>query len=193
MVTYDKKELDKIATNEPTLTLKAQNSVIGHNQPIILPEESERVEHEAELGIVIGKSEYRIENLEGYILGYTIVNDITARDLEMKMKQWSPSKSFPTFCPTGPCIETDLDPGNLQIKCRVNGKLRQNSKTAFMTYNVFECVKFVSKFMRLEKGDLIATGTIPGVGRLSNNDVVEIEIESIGVLSNYIKSSNTKR
>ncbi|OYT40111.1 MAG: hypothetical protein B6U86_04645 [Candidatus Altiarchaeales archaeon ex4484_43] len=157
------RELREIATKKPTLTLKAQNSVLAHEQEIILPRNSKWVEHEAELGIVIGKGGYRIKNPGEYILGYTIVNDITARDIEKEMIQWSASKSFPTFCPVGPCIETDLDPSNLKIKCWVNKELRQDSR------------------------DLIATGTVPGTGPLQNGDVIEIKIEGIGVLRNYVK------
>jgi len=181
-------ELREIATKEPTLTLKAQNSITSHNKPIILPIESDRVEHEAELGIIMGRGGYRIENPAEHIFGYTVVNDVTARDLEIKMKQWSPAKSFPSFCPVGPCIETDIDPRDLKIRCWVNRELRQNSRTSFMIYDAFECVKFVSKFIELEKGDLIATGTPPGVGKLYDKDIVEIEIEGIGVLRNYVIS-----
>ena len=181
------RELREIATKKPTLTLKAQNSVLAHEQEIILPRNSKWVEHEAELGIVIGKGGYRIKNPGEYILGYTIVNDITARDIEKEMIQWSASKSFPTFCPVGPCIETDLDPSNLKIKCWVNKELRQDSRTSLMIYNAERLVEFVSQFMRLEKGDLIATGTVPGTGPLQNGDVIEIKIEGIGVLRNYVK------
>jgi len=181
------KELGEIATKKPTITLKAQNSVLAHEQGILLPKNSRRVEHEAELGIVIGEEGYRIKNPSEHILGYTIVNDITARDIEKEMIQWSASKSFPTFCPVGPCIETDLDSSNLEIKCWVNKELRQDSRTSLMIYNAEKLVKFVSQFMKLEKGDLIATGTVPGVGPLHDGDMVEIKIDDIGILRNYVK------
>jgi len=181
-------EVSDIATKNPTLTLKSPDTVIGCNESIILPSESAQVEHEAELGIVIGRGGYRIRTPVEHILGYTIVNDVTARDLEREMMQWSASKSFPTFCPTGPCIETELDPADLRITCRVNNEVRQDESTKNMIYNPLECVSFVSRFMRLYPGDLIATGTIPGVGLLSGGDVVEVGIEGIGSLSNPVKS-----
>ena len=181
-----RKEMEDIATPKPTLTLKSPTSVTGHKQKIILPDIPGGVEHEAELGVVIKKPGYNIENPGEHILGYTIVNDVTARDLEREMIQWSASKSFPTFCPMGPWIETDLHPGNLDIKCTVNGELRQDSGTKEMTYSPEECVIFASKFMKLQTGDLIATGTPPGVSILVSGDVVEIEIEKIGVLMNLV-------
>lgn len=180
-------ELQDIATKKPTLTLKSQNTVIGHRQTIVLPKNSNQVEHEAELGIVVGKAGYRIEKPREHILGYTIVNDVTARDVERELKQWSASKSFPTFCPVGPCIETKIDPSDLRIRCSVNGELRQDSKTSLMIYSPEKLVGFVSGYMKLERGDLIATGTVPGVGSLRDGDIVEIEIEDIGVLRNYVK------
>lgn len=180
-------ELKDIATKKPTLTLKSQNSVIGHKDYIVIPEDMKCVEHEAELGIVIKKVGYRIENPKEHILGYTIVNDVTARELEKEMVQWSASKSFPTFCPIGPWIETDLETKDLGIKCRVNENLRQDCRTSDMIYNAEECVKFVSRFMMLERDDLIATRT-PGTGKLSAGDVIEIEIEGIGRLKNYVKN-----
>ena len=180
-------ELKDIATDEPTITLLAANSVTGHNRDILLPEISKRVDHEAELGVVIGKRGYRIEKPKEHILGYTIVNDVTARDIEHEMVQWSPSKSFPGFCPVGPCINTELDARNLRIQCRVNDEVRQDSRTGGMIYSPEECVRFVSKFMILERGDLIATGTVPGIGRLEDGDVVEVEIDGIGVLRNFMK------
>lgn len=179
-------ELKGISTKNPTLTLKSQNSVIGHEDYILIPEGMDNVEHEGELGIVIKKAGYGIENPKEHILGYTIVNDITARELEREMVQWSASKSFPTFCPLGPWIETELNPANLSINCRVNGDLRQDGNTRDMIYNAEECVKFASRFMVLERGDLIATGT-SSTGKLSAGDVVEIEIGGIGKLRNYVK------
>lgn len=103
------------------------------------------------------------------------------------MTQWSAAKSFPTFCPIGPAIETELNPEDLRIRCWVNDEVRQDSQTSLMIYDVYQCVRFVSNFMRLEKGDLIATGTVPGVGVLRDRDVVKIEIENIGILENYCR------
>ncbi|MEA1925089.1 MAG: fumarylacetoacetate hydrolase family protein [Candidatus Altiarchaeota archaeon] len=181
-------EARDIATKNPTLTLKSPDTVIGGNDSIILPKESAQVEHEAELGIVIGREGYKIRNPGEHILGYTIVNDVTARDLEKEMVQWSASKSFPTFCPVGPCIETELDPADVRITCRVNNEVRQDERTRHMIYDPLECVVFVSRFMRLYPGDLIATGTIPGVGLLSADDVVEVGVEGIGILRNPVES-----
>ncbi|OYT54144.1 MAG: hypothetical protein B6U72_03680 [Candidatus Altiarchaeales archaeon ex4484_2] len=181
-------EVGDIATKNPTLTLKSPDTVIGRNDSVILPKKSAQVEHEAELGIVIGREGYRIMNPGEHILGYTVVNDVTARDLEKEMVQWSASKSFPTFCPTGPCIETELNPSDVRITCRVNNEIRQDDRTRHMIYNPLECVVFVSRFMRLFPGDLIATGTIPGVGLLNGGDVVEVGIEGIGILRNPVES-----
>ena len=180
-------ELKDIATDEPTITLLAANSVTGHNRDILLPKISKKIDHEAELGVIIGKRGYRIEKAREHILGYTIVNDVTARDIEHELVQWSASKSFPGFCPVGPCVNTRLDASDLRIQCRVNGELRQDSMTGRMIYSPEECVRFVSKFMILEPGDLIATGTVPGVGNLEDGDVVEVEIDGIGVLRNFMR------
>lgn len=179
-------EAKEIATKNPTLTLKAPNAIIGSDKKIILPSDSNQVEHEAELGIVIGKEGHRIEDPGKHVYGYTVVNDVTARDLEKEMIQWSASKSYPTFCPTGPSIATGIDASDLGIKCWVDGELRQDDSTGHMIYSPLECVRFASRFMKLEKGDLIATGTIPGTGLLEENSVVDIEIEGIGVLSNPV-------
>jgi 2-keto-4-pentenoate hydratase/2-oxohepta-3-ene-1,7-dioic acid hydratase in catechol pathway len=180
-------EMPDIATKNPTLTLKSQNTVIGSGETIILPKKSKQVEHEAELGIVIGRSGYKIKKPEEHIFGYTIVNDVTARDLEREMTQWSASKSFPTFCPVGPHVDTDINPSDLRISCKVNDRIRQDSRTSLMIYGPGKVVEFVSQFMRLERGDLIATGTVPGVGLLADGDFVEITIEGIGVLRNHAK------
>ncbi|OYT26911.1 MAG: hypothetical protein B6U97_02795 [Candidatus Altiarchaeales archaeon ex4484_96] len=183
-------EMRAIATKNPTLTLKAPSSIIGDYDDILLPGESKQVEHEAELGIVIGNGGYRITNPREHILGYTIINDVTARDLEREMGQWSAAKSFPTFGPTGTCIETKLDPMDLKIRCWVNDRIRQSDSTKHMIYNPLECVVFASRFMRLSRGDLIASGTIPGVGLLAEGDSVKIEVEGIGTLRNNVSSGN---
>jgi 2-keto-4-pentenoate hydratase/2-oxohepta-3-ene-1,7-dioic acid hydratase in catechol pathway len=180
-------EMPDIATKKPTLTLKSQNTVIGSGEAILLPKKSKQVEHEAELGIVVGRPGYKIKKPDEHIFGYTIVNDVTARDLEREMTQWSASKSFPTFCPMGPHVDTDIDPKDLRISCKVNDRVRQDSRTSLMIYNPAKVVEFVSSFMRLERGDLIATGTVPGVGILAAGDIVEITIEGLGVLRNHVK------
>jgi 2-keto-4-pentenoate hydratase/2-oxohepta-3-ene-1,7-dioic acid hydratase in catechol pathway len=180
-------ELADLATKEPTLTLKSPSSVIGHLENIILPENAKDVQHEAELGIVIKKSCYKVDEPLKYIKGYTIVNDVTSRELERKMVQWSASKSFPTFCPMGPFMENNLDASDLEIICKVNGEIRQRARTSDMIYSPAECVRFASSFMRLDDNDLIATGTPAGVGNLNKGDVVEIYIEKIGLLKNTVE------
>jgi 2-keto-4-pentenoate hydratase/2-oxohepta-3-ene-1,7-dioic acid hydratase in catechol pathway len=121
-----------------------------------------------------------------YILGYTCVNDITARDIQSRDKQWTRGKGFDTFCPIGPCIETDLNPGNLMLETRLNGERKQYTSTADLVFPVDKLVSFISQVMTLLPGDVIATGTTAGVGPMQPDDVVEVEIEGIGILKNYV-------
>ena len=156
---------------------------------IQIPPQSEQVEHEAELAVVIGKSGKWInpENAFDHVLGYTIANDVTARDLQHKDDQWTRAKGFDTFCPLGPWIETDLDPSDLLITCRVNGELRQMASTKEMIFSIPQLVSYISSIMTLDPGDVILTGTPAGVGSLEPGDEVEITIEGIGTLRNSIK------
>jgi len=176
----------------PLIFLKPPSSVIGPGQPIQLPPQSERVEHEAELVVVIGKRGHRISPDEAfdYISGYTIGNDVTARDLQNKDNQWTRGKGFDTFCPVGPWIETELDPSDALITCYVNNEMRQMGSTRDMVFNIRQLIAYVSSVMTLVPGDLVFTGTPAGVGPLSAGDVVQVNIEGIGSLSNPIELEN---
>jgi len=173
----------------PMLFLKPPSAVVRMGGTIQIPPQSEQVEHEAELAVVIGKSGKWInpENAFDHVLGYTIANDVTARDLQHKDDQWTRAKGFDTFCPLGPWIETDLDPSDLLITCRVNGELRQMASTKEMIFSIPQLVSYISSIMTLDPGDVILTGTPAGVGSLEPGDEVEITIEGIGTLRNSIK------
>lgn len=172
----------------PMIFLKPPSSLIGHRQTILLPPQSGQVEHEAELAVVIGRRGRWIapDEANDYILGYTIANDVTARDLQRKDGQWTRGKGFDTFCPVGPWIETDLDPYDLLITCRVKGDVRQMASTRDMVYSIPQLIAFSSSVMTLEAGDILLTGTPAGVGRLEHGDEVEIVIEGIGALINPV-------
>ena len=183
-------ELNMELPSEPKLFLKPPSSIIAHNDIIRYPKMSSEVDYEAELAIVISKSGKDIEAEEAneYIGGYTILNDVTARDLQRKDEQWIRAKSFDTFCPIGPFIETspDFDPLNQNISLKVNGELKQQSNTKNMIFAPDELVEFISSVMTLNPGDVIATGTPSGVGQMESGDVVEISIGDIGILKNKI-------
>lgn len=174
----------------PLLFLKPPSTVIGPGGSIFLPPQSQNVEHEAELAVVIGAHGRWLtkEQAKDVILGYTAALDITARDLQRQDDQWTRAKGFDTFCPLGPWIETDLDPADALITCTVNGNLRQMASTRDMIFPVWEIVAFVSSVMSLEPGDVILTGTPAGVGPLKPGDEVTVEIEGIGVLSIAVKN-----
>ncbi|TNF45608.1 FAA hydrolase family protein [bacterium] len=181
-------EMGHKTPDEPLLFLKAPSSIIGAGEAIILPEISERVDYEGELAVVIGVSCKSVvkEDVNEVILGYTILNDVTARDLQSRDVQFTRAKSFDTFCPLGPWIETDLDPSSLQITTVVNSDLRQEANTSTMLFDPQFLVSYVSTFMTLEPGDVIATGTPAGVGELNPGDEVSIAVEGIGVLTNPV-------
>jgi 2-keto-4-pentenoate hydratase/2-oxohepta-3-ene-1,7-dioic acid hydratase in catechol pathway len=174
---------------EPMLFLKPSTSVIGPLQPIVVPPESSEVHHEAELAVVIGAVARRVpaEDVGAHILGYTAANDISARDLQRRDGQWGRAKGYDSFCPLGPAIETEVDPGDgLSIVCRVDGEVRQSGTTLDMVFGVAEIVSFVSRVMTLLPGDVILTGTPSGVGPLVPGNRVEVEIERIGTLANPV-------
>lgn len=182
-------ELGNAMPEAPLLFLKAPSAIIGDGDTITLPPASERVEHEGELGVVIGRRCRRIkddENPLAFVLGYTCVNDVTARDLQRKDVQFTRAKSFDTFCPVGPFIVTDLDPLDIHLETRVNGRVRQSGRTSAMAFPIPYLIRYISHIMTLEPGDLIATGTPAGVGPLNHADIVEVEIEGIGVLRNLV-------
>jgi 2-keto-4-pentenoate hydratase/2-oxohepta-3-ene-1,7-dioic acid hydratase in catechol pathway len=184
------KEHDADVPEIPLLFLKPPSSVIGHEEAIVLPPQSQQVEHEAELAIVISKSGRWItpEDVQDHILGYTIANDITARDLQRRDGQWTRGKGFDTFCPLGPWIETDFDPTDALITCQVNSEMRQMGSTRDMVFSVRQLIAFFSSIMTLEPGDVILTGTPSGVGPLHPGDVVEVTIERLGTLRNPVKT-----
>lgn len=170
----------------PMLFIKPSTSIIGPGEEIVLPGESTRVDYEGELAVVIGREAKKVSVQEAkyFIFGYTCLNDVTARDLQIADVQFTRAKSFDTFCPIGPWVETELDTSNLAIETTVNGKTVQSSNTEMLNWDVFELVSFISKVMTLLPGDVIATGTPPGIGPLASGDVVEVTIEEIGTLKN---------
>lgn len=183
------KELGNKMPDEPLLFLKAPSAIIGDGDQIQLPEQSQQVEHEGELGVVIGRTARNItadDDPLRYVLGYTCVNDVTARDLQRKDVQFTRGKSFDTFCPTGPVIVTELDPGNVTVTTRVNGVVKQNGNTSDMAFPVPFLIRYISNIMTLNPGDLIATGTPAGVSAMKGGDVVEVEVSGIGVLRNPV-------
>ncbi len=183
------KEMGMEMPEEPELFLKPPSSIITDSQPIICPPESERVDYEAELGIVI-KSKIKqvtVEQALDHVLGYICVNDVTARDLQAKSSQWGKAKGFDTFCPIGHCVETELDTSSLTIQALLNDKVVQDSNTENMFFKVPQIVAFVSSIMTLLPGDIIATGTPPGVGQIKKGDKITVRIEGIGDLTNPVR------
>lgn len=183
-------ELGNEIPKEPLLFLKAPSALISDNDAIILPEQSKQVEHEGELAVVIGrtcKNLHADANSFEYVYGYACLNDVTARDLQKRDVQFTRAKSFDTFCPLGSFIETDLNPADLRVITRVNGMIKQDGRTSQMVFSVEFLIKYISRQMTLNVGDVIATGTPSGVSKLSVGDVCTVEIEGIGVLSNPVK------
>ncbi len=182
------RELNERIPDEPILFIKPPSSIIASGEDIVYPSQANQVDYEAELAVVIGKRarNVRADRASHYILGYTCFNDVTARDLQRKDVQWTRAKSFDTFSPVGPFIQTDADPTSLKIKARLNGVVKQDSNTSDMIFNVYRLVEFVSSVMTLEMGDIIATGTPPGVGPMKRGDTIEVEIENIGTLKNKV-------
>jgi len=182
-------ELKMKIPDEPVIFMKPPSAVIGHEDVIELPEQSERVDYEGELAVIIGKKCRNVsrEDASEYIFGYTCFNDVTARDLQQKDGQWTRAKSFDTFAPIGPYIVDIENPSNLKIETRLNGKVVQSSSTSNLIFDVPKLIEFVSSIMTLKEGDIIATGTPAGVGSLKSGDVVEVEIEKIGILRNFVR------
>lgn len=182
------KETKAEVPTTPLLFLKPPSSVIGPGQTIYLPPQSEHVDHEAELAVVVGKRGRWIQPSDAlnYIFGYTIANDVTARDLQRKDGQWTRSKGFDTFCPLGPWIETELNPVDVMISCHVNGVLRQMASTRDMIFHIDQLVAYASSIMTIDTGDVILTGTPAGISQLHPNDIVEVSIDGIGTLRNPV-------
>jgi 2-keto-4-pentenoate hydratase/2-oxohepta-3-ene-1,7-dioic acid hydratase in catechol pathway len=183
-------ELSMEVPEDPVLFLKPPSAVIGHGDKIIYPPSSSRVDYEAELAVVIGKRCKNIsaEKAEDVIAGYTCFNDVTARDLQQKDGQWTRAKSFDTFAAFGPYIVStdEIDVSDLKISCRVNGETRQESSTSNLIFDIPLLIEFITEIMTLEVGDVIATGTPPGVGELQKGDTVEVTIQGIGTLRNEV-------
>ena len=186
------RELGNEVPDVPIIFFKPPTALIGPGETILLPDVSQRVEFEAEIGVVIGK---RIRNAdpnaaERAIDGFTCVNDVTCRDLQKVDGQWGRAKGFDTFCPVGPRVVSGLDWRGLELLCRVNGAERQRAKATDMHFSIPELVSFLSGIMTLEPGDLIATGTPAGTAPLHHGDVVEVEITGVGILSNPVRAEN---
>lgn len=182
------RELKTGLPEEPVLFLKPSTSVIGPDDDIIYPRRVNRLDYEAELAVVIRRRAKDVlrDEAYNYILGYSCLNDITARDLQKKDGQWTRAKSFDTFCPLGPYIVTGLDPHRLKIELLVNNQIRQSSSTSSLIFRIEFLVSFISGIMTLLPGDVIATGTPSGIGALSQGDEVEVKIKGIGSLKNKV-------
>ncbi|HSK70301.1 MAG TPA: fumarylacetoacetate hydrolase family protein [Pyrinomonadaceae bacterium] len=186
------KELGNEVPKEPLLFLKAPSAIITDDEPIIIPPQSSQVEHEGELGVVIGKTCKNLsenDNPFDFVMGYVCLNDVTARDLQKKDVQFSRSKSFDTFCPISHFFETEIDVSDIRVTTRVNGVIKQDGRTSQMVFPVPFLIRYISNQMSLHYGDIIATGTPAGVSKLQAGDVCEVEIEGVGILRNPVISS----
>jgi len=186
------REHDVDVPKVPLVFLKPPSSIINPGDTIILPPQSQQIEHEAELVVIIGERGRNIiaEEAQKFIYGYTAGNDVTARDLQKLDDQWTRAKGFDTFCPFGPWIDTEFDPSDAVITCKVSGQPRQMASTRDMVFNVNVLIAFISSVMTLEPGDIIFTGTPSGVGPLKPGDSVEVEIEGLGKLVNPVAAQN---
>jgi 2-keto-4-pentenoate hydratase/2-oxohepta-3-ene-1,7-dioic acid hydratase in catechol pathway len=188
-------ELGNPLPEEPLVFLKPPTAVIGHLDAVIMPPVSARVDYEGEVGVVIRKKARSLgddDPVDGYILGYTGFNDVTARDLQARDVQFTRAKGFDTFAAVGPCVATGLDPSSIRLKTFLNGKLVQSGTTASLIFSIPYLVRFLSRIMTLNPGDIIATGTPAGVGPVSPGDRVDVQIEGIGVLSNPFRRPGGK-
>jgi 2-keto-4-pentenoate hydratase/2-oxohepta-3-ene-1,7-dioic acid hydratase in catechol pathway len=187
------RELGMQVPGSPILFLKPPTSVIGPGDAIIRPAMSAQVDYEAELGIVMKDRVSRIGpgEAKAHILGYTCANDVTARDIQKQDGQWTRAKGFDTFCPVGPWIETELEPDDLLVESYLNGARKQSSRTSQFLFGIGPLVSFISHVMTLEPGDLIITGTPPGIGPMQEGDEIEIRIEGIGSLKNPVRDANS--
>ncbi len=184
-------ELGNEVPKEPLIFLKPPSAIIGPGEPIVLTPYSNQVEHEGELALVVGRRCSRLDDDSDsltYLLGYTCLNDVTARDIQKAETLFDRAKGFDTFCPIGPHIETELDSRDALVETRVNGAVRQSGRTSLMIYPVPFLVRWISRMMTLEPGDVIATGTPAGVGPLKDGDVVEVVVSGVGRLQNPVRS-----
>jgi 2-keto-4-pentenoate hydratase/2-oxohepta-3-ene-1,7-dioic acid hydratase in catechol pathway len=181
-------EIGEEITDEPLIFLKPSSSIIGHGDAIVIPPQSKQVELEAELCLVIGKLAKNVseEKALDYLWGVTIANDVTARDLQFGDGQWARSKGFDTFCPLGPWVETEFVPDSQVIESRINGDVRQNVAISEMVHKIPFIISYVSKNMSLLPGDIILTGSPAGISVITTGDIIECEVEGIGILSNPV-------
>jgi 2-keto-4-pentenoate hydratase/2-oxohepta-3-ene-1,7-dioic acid hydratase in catechol pathway len=182
------RELGHDIPSEPLIFLKPPSTVVADGDPVVYPDATSNLHHEAELAVVIGRRCHAVPAASAFsfVAGYTCANDVTARDLQEKDDQWTRAKGFDTFCPLGPVVAADVDPDALTVVCRVNGSVRQQGRTSDMLFKVPDLVSYISHVMTLEVGDVILTGTPPGVGAVQRGDEMEVEIEGIGVLHNPV-------
>ena len=184
-------EMGNEVPKSPLLFLKAPSAIIAGGDSIVIPSQSSQVEHEGELAIVIGRTAKNISDGEDalkYVLGYTCLNDVTARDVQRADVQFTRGKSFDTFCPIGPFVETELDVSDVRVTCSVNGEIRQDGRTSQMVFPIEFLVRYISRQMTLMPGDVIATGTPSGVSKLEPGDVCEVTVEGVGTLRNPVSS-----
>ena len=181
-------ELGNVVPSEPLVFLKPNTSVVGPNDPIVYPAASSDVNFEGELAVVIGRicRDVPADKVADVIYGYTVCNDVTARDLQAKDNQWARAKGYDSFCPLGPWIETELDPADLMITTTVNGEVKQHDSSALMIHDVAACIAYISAFTTLLPGDVIATGTPAGVGPMLPGDEVSVTVDGIGTLTNKV-------
>lgn len=184
------KELGNTVPERPLIFLKPTSALIAEGEPIVLPEQSNQVEHEGEIAVVIGRKATRVAAADAwdYVGGFAPLNDVTARDLQRSDELWTRAKGFDTFCPFGsikPASEVDAD--QLEVICRVNGEERQRGHVSQMAFGIPTLIEFITHVMTLNEGDIIATGTPAGIGRLQPGDTVEVEIPGVGTLSNPVK------
>lgn len=188
------RELGNTVPDQPLLFLKPSSAVIGDGDAIVLPPESSRVEHEGEIGVVIGRRVRHVSEAEALeaVRGYVPLNDVTARDLQRVDAQWVRAKGFDTFCPIGPAISPVADWRELEVVCRVNGEDRQRGRASEMAFGIPTLIAYISRIMTLEPGDVIATGTPEGVGPLEAGDVVEVELSGLARVTNPVVSASAK-
>ena len=182
-------ELGNAVPTEPLLFLKAPSALTFDGDAVVIPLQSDQVEHEGELAVVISKTCKNLADDDDpfdHVLGYACLNDVTARDIQRKDVQFTRGKSFDTFCPIGPHIETELDVSDIRVVTRVNGVVKQDGRTSQMVFPVDFLIRYISNMMTLNAGDVIATGTPSGVSKIKSGDVCEVEIEGIGILTNSV-------
>ena len=187
------RELGNPMPERPLLFLKPPSSIIAHGEAIVLPAESERVEHEGEIGIVVGRRARKVAAADAWdhVAGVAPLNDVTARDLQKADGQWTRAKGFDTFCPLGEMVPIEAVPDReaLEVICRVNGEMRQHGRISDLAFNIPTLIEYISAVMTLEPGDVIATGTPAGVAPLHDGDVVEVEIPGAGILRNPVQAA----